>query len=143
MRISSGGRRLDLEIDLAVVEQQVIAVAHLQCQLAVSREHAAGPAHLVANRDDQRIPLAQRDGAAAFEPSGANLGAAQVLQDRDMAVGAGRGLADLVKPLRVIGLGAVREVEAEYVHSGGDQCIQHRGCLGGGTDGRDDLGVSH
>ena len=72
-------------------------------------------------------PLRNGIGAAAFEPAGADLRAAEVLQDRDVPIGARGGLANLVKPRRVIGLRAVREVEAEHVDAGGDQCVQHRG----------------
>ena len=93
-------RRLDLELDLAVVEQQAIALRHLERQLAVGRRDAARPADLVADRDHERLALLQRDRLAAFEPAGADLRAAQVLQDRDVPVGARGGGANPIERAR-------------------------------------------
>ena len=48
--------------------------------------------------------------------------------------------ADAVIPLECIFDRAVREAESSYIDTGIDQRSEHRFALGGGSDGRDDLG---
>ena len=95
MRIVVAATPTPPQLDLPVVEQQAIARARPARQLAVGREHAAGPADAVADRDRSARRPSAAESRAAFEPAGADLRAAQVLQDGHVPAGARRGLADL------------------------------------------------
>ena len=136
-------RRLDLELHLAVVQQQAIALLHLERQLAIGRRHAAGLADLVADGDDQRVAFLERNRLAAFQPAGADLRAAQVLQNRHVAVGAPGGGANAIEHAGVIRLRAMREVQAHDVDAGRDQRVEDGRIGRCRSDGRNDLRVPH
>ena len=67
----------------------------------------------------------------------------KVGEDADAAAGLVGGLADVVVALLVLGVGAVAEVEAGYVHSGFDQGLDLVVRVGGGAQGADDFCSAH
>ena len=83
-------RRLDLELHLPVIQQQAIALLHLERQLAIRGRDAARPADLVADRDHQRIAFLER---IALPPSSRPVrifGPLRSCRIADVAVGARR-----------------------------------------------------
>ncbi len=136
-------RRLDFELHLPVVEKEVIALFHLQRQLAVRRRHPPRLADLVADGDDQRVAFPEGNRFAAFQPASADLGTAQILQDGDVTIGAPGGGANAIECSGVIGLGAVREIQAHDVNTGRDQRVEDRRIGRCRANGRNDLRVSH
>ena len=121
-------RRLHHQLDLPIVEQQVIALRH-RASPAPRRWSRCGPRTPISSPTAtiRASPACSDQRRAALEPAGADLRAAQVLQDGDVLVGAHRGLAHLVKARGVIGLRAVRKIEADDVDAGGDERVEHRG----------------
>ena len=72
-----------------------------------------------------------------------DLRALQILQDGDRAAPTLLSEPDLANHLGVLAVGAVREVHARHVHTGGNEAIEERGATAGGPDGADDLGAAH
>lgn len=90
------------------------------------------------------------EGVAAFKEYGAfrevaeaDLRALKVGEEADAAAGFVGGLADALVALLVLGVAAVAEVEAGYVHSGIDQGFDLVVCVGGGAQGADDFCSAH
>ena len=71
--------------------------------------------HRVADDDVEARTGCEGDRAAALEQAGADLGPAQILKNRDVAAGALAGSAHARNQHRMIGVGTVREVQAEDV----------------------------
>lgn len=67
----------------------------------------------------------------------------KVGEDSDAAAGLVGGLSHALVALLVFGVGAVAEVEAGYVHSGFDECLDLLVRVGGGAQGADDLCSAH
>ena len=104
----------------------------------------ARPADEVARGDAQRRPVLELDGAAALERAGADLRAAQVLQDgHDRAPSRSAAARMRRTTARVRLVRAVREVEAEDVDAGGDEVVELRRRCHRRADRGDDLRVSH
>ena len=80
-------RRLDAQLDAAVVEQQPVARADRLGEAGEGRRHAAGAAHEVAGGDLQRRAGHEVDGLAIDQLAGADLRPGQVLQDGDVPAG--------------------------------------------------------
>ena len=72
-----------------------------------------------------------------------SFGPGQVLQDRDLAAGAARGLAHELRRLGVLLGAAVREVQARDVHAGLDHPDEHLRVARGGADRGHDLRAAH
>lgn len=107
-----------------------------------------GPARLAVARG--ALLHGDGEGVAAFEEYGAfgeaaesDLGALEVGEDPDAAAGLVGGLAYALVALLVVGVAAVAEVEAGYVHSGFDQCLDLVVGVGGGAQCTDDLCSAH
>ena len=79
----------------------------------------------------------------AVEQSGTDFRTGQVLQDRHLRAGSARGGPDPREGRTVGVVRAVRKVLPEDVRAGSDQSIEHGIGVGGGTDRRDDFGVTH
>ena len=73
----------------------------------------------------------------------AQLGARQVLQDRDLPSGPARGVAHAADGLRVLLQRAVRVVQPRHVHPGGHHPRERLRLARGGADRGDDLRVAH
>src|SRR5262249_27889938 len=105
--------------------------------------NAARPTDEVARGDAEPVARSEMQRAGTFQHAGPNLRTAQILQDGHLAVRALRRAADPGEGRSVRLLCAVREVEAEDVSAGGDQRVEHRVGIAGGTDRRNDLRVPH
>jgi hypothetical protein len=88
---------LDLELNLAVVEEQLPARRDLAHELAVCRIDVLGVALPVAGDDANRLPVLQHNRAALLEPPRPDLRTAQILKYRHDLRRAGRSRADFRK----------------------------------------------
>ena len=79
---------------------------------------------LVDGDDDLGADL-EVDHAAALHLAGADLGARQVLEDRDGLAERHRDLTDGLQHREVVLVAAVREIEPDDVHAGLDQRLEH------------------
>src|SRR6185369_11774872 len=135
------GRLLHAELDHAVVHQHLVAHLDLAERLRRRHEHALDGAH--ARR------AAEREGAAGLEIHKAaavgaegpepDLGALQVLQDGHRPAPALLALPQAAHHLGVLGVRAVREVQARDVHAGGDEAVEGLHRRRRRPDGADDL----
>ena len=94
-------RAFDLQLNLAVVEQQLPARARLAHQLGVGRIDVLLVPLAVAGDDADGLTVLQVDRLPAFQPAGPDFRPAQVLQYRHNLRRARSGLANPVKRLRV------------------------------------------
>ena len=133
----------DLQLDSPVVEQKRVARLHQRRQVFVAGGDASGSAEEVADGNHQVVAGGQRDRRVVAQQPGADLRAAEVLQQRHAAAGLGRQRTDARHHLAVRVVGSVREVEAEDVDAGGDQIAQRRFAARRRADRRDDLRASH
>ena len=131
----------DLELDQAVVEEDPVA------DLGVGRERLqGGPDHVrvralgEACHDLDLLALDEVDGPVG-EIRGPDLGAAEVLEDRDRAPELLLDLADPLEDLEVTLVVAVAEVQPAHVHSGLDQLAQRLERRARGTDRGHDLSL--
>src|SRR2546422_4555539 len=109
----------------------------------MGRRDIPGPAWKIAGDHAQLVAAFQLDRLPACERSRPDLRAAQVLKDGDASARLVRRAADPCDHLRVRFMGAVREIEAEYVYAGGNQIPKRRVARRRGSDGSNDLRVSH
>ncbi len=133
----------DFEADLAVVDEDAFAGGDVGGEARVG-----GAAGLLVAFD--AFFDGDGEGVAAFEEYGAfgeaaesDLRALKVGEEADAAAGLVGGLADVLVAHLVFGVAAVAEVEAGYVHSGVDQCLDLVVRVGGGAQGTDDLCSTH
>ena len=82
------------QLDHPVGEQQAIARVHARREAGERRVDTTRSAHGLAGGDRQPIPVAQLDRPAALEAPGANLGAAEILQNGHDASGTLGGRPD-------------------------------------------------
>ena len=75
----------------------------------------------------------------AGEPAGANLRAAEILQDRDWTTGGSRGAANAIDRGAMTAVSAVRKVQTKDVDARADQRANDIVAVGRRTDGGDDL----
>ena len=130
--------RVDAQFDAPVGQQQPVAGPHALREAVERGEQPAGPADAVAGGDGHDLAGRERDRPAALQAAGADLRAAQILENRDLAAGAAgrRPHARECRGLRLVS--AVREVQAEDVGAGGDQRIERGLGVAAGPDGGDD-----
>ena len=143
VRICWRSPSIDAQLDAPVVEQQRVAGLDERRQVFVAGRHPSGCAEEVADGDHQLVAVRERERRMVAQQAGADLGAAQVLQQRDAAAGLGRQRADARHHLAVRLVRAVREVQAEDVHAGRDQLAQRRFAARGRSDRGDDLRPPH
>ena len=130
------------QFDQAVGEQDAGAGGDLAGEIGeCGRDARGGAGHVLRCDGDDRAGF-QQHGLVAFERSGADFRALQILQDADGAALALGGAAQALDVVGVIGVGAVGEVEAGDVHAEAEQ-VAHEGFgVAGGADGADDLGAT-
>ncbi len=118
---------VDVQHDQAVVEQQGVAGLHVARQLLVVEADRGVVAEFVARAVEHELLPGRQLGLAAFELADADLRALQVGHDRHRAPGAlGRG-AHHRRAIDVVLRGAVREIQAHDIDTGGNQPLQHSG----------------
>ena len=124
--ISAPSVDVDAQFDQAVGQQQAIARPHAAREAGERGRKPARSADEVAGARSQRVAGLHAIGRAAVEPSGSDLRAAEILQDRDFAPRALAGGADAGECRRLRLVRAVRKIEPEDVGAGGDQRVEHR-----------------
>ena len=136
---------LDRELDHAIVHPDAVVDPDLAQVLGVrDRRALGGPRHRPRGQRELAAGNEIDAGAAALaERPQADLGALQILKDRDGAAPALAAVADAPDALRVLGVRAVREVQPGHVHAGGDETVELLGARGCRTDGADDLRATH
>ncbi len=127
--------------DRAVAEHQRVSHVHVIEQTVVVDFDHLGVA--VAGPGNEAQPLAVGEFEATFgERAGAHLGARQVHEDAERPPRSlGRG-AKAEEPLDLQVERVVGKTETGHVHACLDQALHHRGRLGRGPDGGDDLGAT-
>ena len=139
-----GARRQHAQAHRAVGEVDGCARLQRGRETGPADRHALGVARVVVGRgggERDRVTAAQHD-LVVGERSDADLRAGEVLEDRDRAPGAARGLAHQRRRLRVRLVRAVAEVQARDVHAGLDHPHEHLGVERCGPDRGDDLGAA-
>ena len=134
---------LDLELNLAVVEQQLPARASLAHKLAVRRVDVLVVAIAVAGDDANRLPVLQLDRAPALEPPGPDFRAAQILKYRHDLRRAGCSRANPPERFGVRLVRSVGKIEPAYVDAGVDELLDDVVAATCRTYGGDDLCVPH
>jgi hypothetical protein len=129
----------DLQLPLAIIQQDALAHAHIVDQLGQRGGDAFGGAFQGRALDGDPLAFLEHD-RPALEGPDADLGPAQVGDDRQGHAQPVRDGADVVQPLGLLLQRAVREVQPEDVHARLDQLGEHRHFTGGRADGGDDFG---
>ena len=136
---------LDLEVDQAVIDQDVGARGDLGGEVQVVERDVGGVAQPVLagglRGHDDLVAGVDGDLGVVLEQAGADLGALGVQQDADGHAELAGDAADALDALVVLLVGAVREVEAGDVHARLDHLAERIVAVAGGTHGADDLGA--
>jgi hypothetical protein len=114
--------RRDLEDDPTVVEHDPVADRDVGCEPLVRDRNLFFVAFSIPF--DEREVGPRRELEGAVEGAGPDLRTAEILQDRDRLLLGFARFSKSREPRTVLGVGAVREVEARDVHSGVDQRLQ-------------------
>ena len=141
LRVDARARDLgDLELDQAVVEQQDVAGLHVLGQIQVGAADDLVVAGVGVVRRVERECLAVLEvHLLVSEALDADLGAAEIGEDADVAAGAARRFVHQVDAPAVLLVFAVREVDARHVEADADHFGQDFDRIGGRAEGRDDL----
>ena len=134
---------LDLQLNLAVVEQQLPARTRLAHELGVRRVDELLVPLAVAGDDADGLPVLQIDRPPALQPAGPDFRAAQVLEDRHDFRRAGGGRANPVERLGVRVVCAVRKIQPADVDAGVDELLDDFVAATRRADRRNDLCVPH
>ncbi len=132
----------DLQLDVAVVDQDRVALGDVAGQTLVGRAADRLVTGDVFGGDDELVPADQFDGTLG-ELREADLRALEVGEHADRPAGLGGGLADPVVTTLVLRVGTVTEVESGHAHAGLDQSDELLMGVDGGTEGADDFGTAH
>ena len=135
------GHALDLEHDLAVVEQQHVARPHVLRQLLVVEAGTRLVAELALGIQDEPVARVQGD-APVLEFADADLRPLQVGHDADGAPGLAAQVPDELGARTVVVGGPVREVHPHDVDAGADHAFEHHGVARCGPERGDDLGAA-
>src|SRR5262249_24837706 len=132
----------DLDAEVAVVEEDGVALLDIVGQLPVGRGDGRVVADDGAGRDGE-LAAGHELGLAAREGPDADLRALQILQDADRAAPLLRLAAHHAQRRQVGVVVAVREVQPRDVHARVEQLRDHLGAARGGAERTDDLGAAH
>lgn len=111
----------DFEADFAVVDEDAFTGSDVRCQSVVGGSAVVAVAFGAFFDGDGEGVSAFKEYGAFGEAAEADLRALKVAEDSDAAAGFVGCLSDVSVAFLVVGVGAVAEVEAGYVHSGFDQ----------------------
>ena len=134
----------DLERQAAVIKQEPVTFVHRFEQLAEVHRNVLTVARRrlgVPVEQDHLLALCQLQRRRQL--SHADLRSLQVLENADGATGLLRHAPDGGDDLRMLLVGAVREIQTCDVQAGGHQPLQCLLVPAGGTDRGDDLGSAH
>ena len=136
---------VDLEVDQAVVDQDVGAGLNLVGEVEVVKGDMAGVAKVLLGSglsgDDDGIASGDGDLLVALEQAGADLGALGVEQDANGLAKLGGDATDALDAAVVLLIGAMGEVEAGDVHARLDHLAQDIIVIAGGTHRAYNLGA--
>ncbi len=132
----------DLQLDVAVVDQDLVALGHVAGQALVGRPADRLVARDVLGGDGELVTAHQLHGTLG-EGLQADLGALEVGEDPDGPAGLLGGGTDPVVPALVLGVRAVAEVEAGHVHAGLDQRDKLLVGVDRGAESTDDFRTAH
>ena len=123
----------------AVAEAERVAVVDVADEVVVVDLHHLGRARPVTGCEADEIAVVEHHPALGEVP-GPHLGTGQVGQDADLAVERGGRRPNPPQPVEGHVDGLVGQTDAGDVHARLDHLLDGRVGLGGGSDGRDDLG---
>ena len=130
---------LDLQVDEAVVNQDVRAGLNLVGEVKVIQRDVLGRAEILLGGGlgghDDGVAGLDGDLLVAFEQAGADLGALGVEQDADGQIELGGDAADALDAAVVLLVGAVGEIETGDVHARLHHLAQDVVAVAGGTHG--------
>ncbi len=132
---------LDLEAELAVVEQELQTRRHHREDLGMRKAHALFAARRRIDVETQRRPRLQHHGAV-HERSDAKLRSLQIHQHADRAVRLFLDRANRFHPLAVVRCGAMAEVQPKDVDAGVKQRVDQRQRRARRAERGDDLRVA-
>ena len=136
---------VDLQVDQAVIDQDVGAGLDLVGEVQVVEGDVAGVAEVLLGGGlgghDDRVAGGDGDLLVALEQAGADLGALGVEQESDGGLELGGDTADALDATVVLLVGAVREVEAGDVHARLDHLAQDIVVVTGRTHRAYDFGA--
>src|SRR5690606_28906088 len=133
---------LDLEGELAVVDQDGVAWAHVGGEAAVRGGAALSIAADLLGRDGELIALMQMD-RALVEGTEPDLRALQVDEHTDVPAGQRRSRPHPPVPLLVLFVAAVAQVEARDIHACRDQLAKPFGRICSRPEGAHNLRSTH
>ena len=133
---------LHQQIDEAVVHQDVVAGGDLLVEVQVGDGDLVGAALTVGGGEGKGVPLLELD-AAVLKGLDADLGALGVQNGGHGETQLVPDVAELLELGEVALVGAVGEVEAGGVHAREDELADHVLVVHSGTEGTDNLGLSH
>ena len=133
---------VDDQLDEAVGEEDAGAVFEIFGEGGEGGADHGGGAFDLVRGDGEAVAGDEEDGLVVLELAGADLGALQVGEDADGLALFLRDGADHLDELGLLGVAAVREVEAGHVEAGADEIAEDGGGATGGAEGRDDLGAA-
>ncbi len=133
----------DLEADLAVVDEDALARGHVRGEAGVRRSAGLAVAFGAFFDGDGEGVSAFKEYGSFGEAAESDLRALKVGEQSDTAAGLLGGLSHALVALLVLGVAAVAEVEAGYVHSGLDQGFDLVVRVGGGAQCTDDFCSAH
>ena len=130
---------IDDQNDQPVVQQQPVAGFHVARQILVVEADAVDIAWLDAPCIENELGAWLQPDLAVLELADADFGTLQVGHDGHLAAGTARCLAHHDGPVDVVLRGAVAEVEPHDADLVQDHLLQHLGCAGSRTEGRDNF----
>ena len=131
--------RLDPQPDRAVGQEDLLSLRDCARQARPRDRHPPGVALFLAAAVERDLRAVGQVGDPVAQRADPHLRAGQVLEHRDLAADAARGVADPLDRLRVLVARAVREVEPRDVEPGLDHPHEHVRLARGRSDGGDDL----
>ena len=105
----------------------------------VDAHHLGRARHVFGREREGRAPFEEDRIDAAGELSGSHLRPGQILQDRDRALEFGGDAPNVVDGAAVFLVRPVREIQANDVDAGAQECAQRRGIAGGRSGRRNDF----
>src|SRR5580704_402786 len=133
---------LDAQFNQTVREKDAVSAVDFARQRSENSADARSIAQNPRSGDDEALSRAQHHGPASRERSGANLRALQIGQDGDGLFPLDSSSAERGNILRMLGVRAVREIQAGHIHSGMQQTANHARRATRRADGANDFGVT-
>ena len=132
---------LDRQLKITIVQQDAFAGLNVFVQIAVlGGDQAFLPKH-IAGGDNHLLPHLEGDGTLLETPR-ADLGAAQIHQDRYLSSHTLGSLANQFKGFTVLFVAAMGHIQAYHIDPGLEQFADHLRAVAGRAEGGNDLGAT-